>query len=39
MRTFIILLYLFSFGTTDGHNNSNAFGFALKVPENSNSHT
>jgi len=37
MRTFfIILLYLFSFGTifADGHSNSNAFGFALKVPEN-----
>ena len=35
MRTFfIILLYLFSFGTifADGHSNSNAFGFALKVP-------
>ena len=35
MRTFfIILLYLFSFETifADGHSNSNAFGFALKVP-------
>ena len=35
MRTiFIILLYLFSFGTifADGHSNSNAFGFALWLP-------